>query len=103
MDQYEGDYLEGPTYLDSEAQIAYFKVCNEMEKAKALDDFEMAKRKAIIGIQAFRNYCMTLIRLCSAGNISFTDMRAELVKVGVQYKKLREETTEVESRFFAIK
>ena len=103
MDQYEGDYLEGPTYLDSEAQIAYFKVCSEMEKAKALDDFEMAKRKAIIGIQAFRNYCTTLIRLCSAGNISFTDMRAELVKVGVHYKKLREEAIEVESRFFTIK
>ena len=74
-----------------------------MEKAKALGDFEMAKRKAIIGIQAFRNYCTTLIRLCSARNISFTDMRAELVKVGVQYEKLREETTAVESRFFSIK
>ena len=73
-----------------------------MEKAKSLEDVKMAKRKAIIGIQAFRNYCTTLIRLCSAGNISFTDMRAELVKVGVQYEKLREETTEVESKFFAI-
>ena len=42
--QCEGDYLEWPTYLYYEAQIAYFKVCSEMEKAKALDDFEMAKR-----------------------------------------------------------
>ena len=100
MDQYEGDYLEGPTYLDSEAQIAYFKVCSELEEAKAIDNFEMAKRNAIIRIQAFRNYCTTLIRLCSAANISFTDMRAELVRVGVQYEKLREETTEVELRFF---
>ena len=91
MDQYEGDYLEGPTYLDSEAQIAYFKVCNEMEKAQALDNFETAKRKVIIGMQPLRIYCITLVRLCSAGNISFMEMRAELVKVGVHYKKLREE------------
>ena len=74
-----------------------------MEKAKALDDFETAKRKVIIGMQPLRNYCITLVRLCSAGNISFTEMRAELVKVGVHYKKLREEAIEVESRFFTIK
>ena len=36
------------TYHYYEAQIAYFKVCSEMEKAKALDDFETAKRKVII-------------------------------------------------------
>ena len=68
-----------------------------------MDDFETAKRKVIIGMQPLRNYCTTLVRLCSAGNISFTEMRAELVKVGVLYKKLREETTEVVLWFFAIR
>ena len=73
-----------------------------MEKAKALDDFETAKRKVIIWMQLLRNYCTTVVRLCSAGNISVTEMRAELVKVGVHYKKLREEAIEVESRFFTF-
>ena len=44
-----GNYLEGPSCLYSKAKVTYFWVCSKREKAKVLEGFEAAKRKANLG------------------------------------------------------
>ena len=46
---------EWPSHLYSKAKITYFKVCDKIEKAKALEGFKIAKKKAIVGMQAFKD------------------------------------------------
>ena len=80
-------------------QIAYFQVCAQRERAKALEGFEAAKRKTIVGMQVLKDSCNLLSKLSSVKSISFAIMRAELGKIEVQFEGLRAEKEEVESRF----
>ena len=59
------------------------------EKAKTLEDFDIAKGKTIVGMQAFKSSCEVLIKLSSDKGISFTYMRMELAKIKVKHKDLR--------------
>ena len=67
-----------------------------------MKSFEVAKRKVITRMQAFKSSCITLIKLSLGESISFADTRVELVRVVAQYKKLREEVADVELGFFAL-
>ena len=84
--------MEGLFHLYSKAQITYFKVCGKIEKVKVLEVF---KRKAIVGMQVFKDSCTMLIKLSSARSTSFVDMRVELARVEAQHKKLRAEIADV--------
>ena len=61
-----------------------------------MGNLEVAKGKVITEMQAFKNSCINLIKLSSAGSISFSDVRIELTRVETQCKMLREEVTDME-------
>ena len=85
----KGDYLEESSKLYSEVQGVYSHVCNQEERAKALAVFVAAKGKVIVRMQAFKESCEVLIKLSLKKNVSFTDMRAELVMIEDMFERLR--------------
>ena len=95
----KGDYLEETLKLYSVAQVTYSQTCNNKEKAKALEGFEVAKNKVVSGMQIFRDSCEVLTMLISGKNISFANLRTELAKIEDQHEKLRVEKADVELRF----
>ena len=94
----EGDYLDVPLHLYSEAQVAYSRVAKKRERALSVRSLEVAKSRVIAGMQAFKGSCKVLTKMSSDKSISFTDMRTKLWKIEAQYVKINTERADVESR-----
>ena len=71
----EYKYLEESFNLYSMAHITCSQVFDKRERAKLQGGFEVAKNKAIVGMQAFKSSCEVLAKLSSDKSISFADKR----------------------------